>query len=144
MNILNYHLTARHAVLATEDAEAFNEYRELYLHHYQPTNNLELDLVEQIVSAAWRLHRAEEIEIALQDLEIDSRADHIQQLYGSLDRPGIWAVGFASLTENSTVFATLQRHQHFLHRRYVSLLRRLEAMRRQTARPLQTRPLRAA
>lgn len=123
---LNFELIARHDLLASENADVYYEYRQSYLNFYQPANNVELDLVDQIAATAWNIRRAEQIEVALLDMEIEARAEEICRRFRYIERQGIWAIGFKGLDHEH--FQSLGRHLDRLHRRYIDLMERLEAI----------------
>ncbi|MDX1983405.1 MAG: hypothetical protein SFV51_24245 [Bryobacteraceae bacterium] len=123
---LNFDLIARHDLLASENPGVYYEYRHSYIEFYQPANNVELDLVDQIVATAWNIRRAEQIEVALLDMEIESHAEEICRKFRYIERPGIWAIAFKGLDHDH--FQSLGRHLDRLHRRYIELMQRLEAI----------------
>ena len=65
MNSLKHGLCSKQAVLPGEDPEAFERLRADYIRRYRPQGPAELELVETIAAASWRLKRIMRIENAL-------------------------------------------------------------------------------
>jgi hypothetical protein len=66
-NALRHGLLARCLVLEDESPEAFWDLLAKYTDRLQPADALELDVVEEMVAAAWRLRRSWAIETHLMD-----------------------------------------------------------------------------
>ncbi len=56
-NALSHGLTARTALLPTEDPEAYQRHIQQFLDEYAPANATETQLVHEIANTAWRLNR---------------------------------------------------------------------------------------
>ena len=67
LNALRHGLMAKCVVLQAESPQGFQETLDEYLLHFQPTDAVELGLVEEMVSAWWRLRRTWAIETRLLD-----------------------------------------------------------------------------
>ena len=65
LNALRHGLTARTAVLPTEDAEAYQRHVQQFLDEYAPANATETHLVHEIANTAWRLNRIPFLEAEL-------------------------------------------------------------------------------
>ena len=65
LNALSHGLTARTAVLPTEDPEAYQRHIQQFLDEYQPATATETQLVHEIANTAWRLNRIPLLEAAL-------------------------------------------------------------------------------
>ncbi len=61
-NSVRHGLTARQAVISTENREEFEQYRDRMLDELEPVGSMESELVERIVSLSWRLKRAGRIQ----------------------------------------------------------------------------------
>jgi hypothetical protein len=72
-NSVKYGLSARTVVLCTESQELFSQLEQGYIDALQPTNLLELHLVQHIAVAEWRIRRAYIAETAMAD---KSMGDH--------------------------------------------------------------------
>ena len=56
-NALRHGLTARTAVLDSEDPEAYQHHCRKFLDEYQPANQTEIELVQELADTSWRLRR---------------------------------------------------------------------------------------
>jgi hypothetical protein len=65
LNALRHGLTARTAILPTEDPEAHQRHIQQFLDEYQPANSTETQLVHEIANTAWRLNRIPFLEAEL-------------------------------------------------------------------------------
>ena len=65
LNALRHGLTARTAVLPTEDPEAYQRHIQQFLHEYAPATPTETQLVHEIANTAWRFNRIPLLEAAL-------------------------------------------------------------------------------
>jgi hypothetical protein len=57
LNALRHGLTARTAVLPTEDPEAYQRHIQQFLDEYQPATATETQLVHELANTAWRINR---------------------------------------------------------------------------------------
>jgi hypothetical protein len=64
-NALRHGLTARTAVLPTEDPETYQRHIQQFLDEYAPATPTETQLVHEIANTAWRLNRIPLLEAAL-------------------------------------------------------------------------------
>ena len=65
LNALRHGLTARTAVLPTEDPEAYQRHIQQFLDEYAPATPTETQLVHEIANTAWRLNRIPFLEAEL-------------------------------------------------------------------------------
>lgn len=65
LNALSHGLTARTAVLPTEDPEAYQRHLQQFLDEYTPATPTETQLVHEIANTAWRLNRIPFLEAEL-------------------------------------------------------------------------------
>jgi hypothetical protein len=73
-------------VLPDESRADFKRLLDSYLDQFSPVSPVEVELVEAMVSARWRLRRLAEIETTLLGNEILLRADHIDNEFAEIDR----------------------------------------------------------
>ncbi len=121
-NSITHGLTARNPCLATENRQEYEQLRQTHIDHFTPSTPYELDIVDQLTAIAWRTRRAESIETALLDQEIDIRKPDIEKAFQTIDAPGLWAIGFKSLSGHCNASQTLDRHQARLDRQYKRLI----------------------
>jgi hypothetical protein len=83
-NALSHGLTARTAVLPTEDPEAYQRHIQQFLDEYKPAHPTETQLVHEIANTAWRLNR-----IPLLEADLLSQAPNPQSLIPQLATLGL-------------------------------------------------------
>jgi len=76
LNAVKHGLSARTVVLCTESHALFEQLQQDYLETFQPCSIPELHLVQRMVAADWRLHRAQVVATAIND---KSLFDHRSQ-----------------------------------------------------------------
>src|SRR4030042_2911400 len=99
-NALKHGLLAREAVIAGEDPEEFELYREGMLEELAPAGAGEAMLAERVVGLSWRLRRAERLQnaafAALDEGEptslLDARLEEWKQLKGNTWERGLAGV----------------------------------------------------
>src|SRR5689334_14492242 len=69
-NALKHGFASAAVVLTSEDWDSYLETRECYIRRFQPADEIELDLVEQMVAARWRQQRIWSIESSALDDEL--------------------------------------------------------------------------
>jgi hypothetical protein len=84
LNALRHGLTARTAVLPTDDPEAYQRHIQQFLDEYAPATATETQLVHEIANAAWRLNR-----IPLLESELFSQNHSPQTLIPQLATLGL-------------------------------------------------------
>jgi len=90
-------------VLDSEDKDLFKAHHEHYIKTFNPTDGVEDDLVEEMVSSAWRLGRLQAVETALFKKAFEKS-------------PGL-AGAFSELAANNE-FALVHRYQSSIHRMF--------------------------
>jgi hypothetical protein len=80
LNALRHGLTARTAVLPTEDPDAYRRHLQQFLDEYAPATPTETQLVREIADTAWRLNR-----IPLLEAELLARASHPTPTFDIVD-----------------------------------------------------------
>jgi hypothetical protein len=82
LNALRHGLTARTAILPTEDPAAYQRHIQQFLDEYQPSTPTETQLVHELANTAWRLNR-----IPFLEAELLSRA--VSDALGALASLGL-------------------------------------------------------
>jgi hypothetical protein len=62
LNALSHGLTARTAILASEDRAAYEQHHRQFFDEYQPANTTETQLVQELADTSWRLNRIPALE----------------------------------------------------------------------------------
>ena len=80
-------LAAVSPVLPTESAANYQTLLNSYLSEFSPIGLLEMELVETMAAARWRLRRVSTIETTLLTIEMDRLAEYIDRHFEDRDRP---------------------------------------------------------
>src|ERR671922_1015886 len=80
-NSLRHGLTARALLLTNEDPELYHKLAQAYYDKFQPIDDVERDLVDEMVNSKWRQRRIWSSEAALFDLEMDHQAQKVASEY---------------------------------------------------------------
>ncbi|MCC6861448.1 MAG: hypothetical protein IT158_22965 [Bryobacterales bacterium] len=109
-NAIRHGLFAQCVLLSNESQEAFEGLLRDYLNRFLPTDAVEHDLIDEMVSACWRLRRLWAIETATfeQELANQESSAGVRRL----------ASAFAALANNSQHLALMQRYETRLHKIY--------------------------
>ncbi len=75
-NALKHGLSAEQVVMLDEDPAAFDALRSDLFEHYQPTDPVAEQLVEQVAACIWRLRRVPEIEAGIFEYRYFDRQEH--------------------------------------------------------------------
>jgi hypothetical protein len=123
-NALRHGLLAATVVLQHEDTENFQTYLEEHIERFQPADYVEMNVVEEMVAATWRLHRSWALQTRLLDKEIDTHTGE--------EVADAMAASVAKLAAEPGL-ALLQRYEtrlHLVYHRCIATLARLRASRR--------------
>ncbi len=108
-NARRHGLTARDLVICDKDREEFDDLLDSYQRELQPQGPLEQDLFDQLVHAAWNIHRVRRLEATL----APDSADPL--LEDSLDRTLARLARYHAQAERTFFRALLQQHQELPH-----------------------------
>jgi len=145
-NALRHGLTAEGTtILVRDENEAkLEQLRLAYYTQFQPSNPVEIDLVDEMIAARWRIRRYTQVESRLLELEILSLAESNAQNWDGLDPSYEAAIAFKSLADNSNALQLLQRYLPALERTYRRALQPLRDLRatptRETRQPVAVLP----
>ncbi|MFN7924053.1 MAG: hypothetical protein U0Q16_28380 [Bryobacteraceae bacterium] len=123
-NAVKHGLTSRAVVLAHEDPAAWLAHLQDYIDRFQPADNVEMQLVEQLAATQWRMRRAWALETAAIDHEMLSSAEPVE----SIDDPTRAALAHRKLTDTSRSLAALERHEARLTREFHRVLTELRQL----------------
>ena len=70
LNSVTFGITAKTLILQNEDPNQFLEMMNSYVEYLEPSNQVEIDLVSDMVAARWRLRRIWRYETAMLDIEM--------------------------------------------------------------------------
>ncbi len=71
LNAFKHGLYSKNFIIKTEDAAVFEDFSKSFIDEFQPSTPSELELLQQLISVAWRRHRVAE----LIQLRIDKAID---------------------------------------------------------------------
>lgn len=131
-NAIKHGLTSEVVVLETEDSEAFEQLLAAYTARWQPADQAEADLVQDMAVARWRLYRTCTFETALIDLELKNQQERIDKLYEEIIPSSRAALAFSWLADRKRGLTVLGRNEARLERtlhRAAAELRVLQAER---------------
>jgi len=136
MNSVRHGITAKSIVLSNESKEDFEALRKIYYTRYQPADEVECDLVDDMVSARWRLRRASSLERVTIDLRQDRMMDiapENREYKGEPPEPLRIMLAFEKEFNHSDTLRLVARYETRLHRNFERAdagLRRLQKERR--------------
>ena len=84
MNAVRHGMTAKTLILCNENQDQFLEIMNAYFDYFQPSNQIEVDLISEMVAARWRLRRVWRYETAILDLEMDAQAPDFEKAFPDL------------------------------------------------------------
>ena len=118
-NAIRHGLLSSSSVVQGESSDTFAELLEQYVESFNPQIPVEMDMIEELTSAYWRLRRVWAIETKMMDDQINLQADGdpITRITDS----------FAALCDNNRI-NILNRYETRLHRIYQRSLRNLLLM----------------
>ena len=152
-NALRHGLAVRDAALPTvsvvlddESPADFQRLRDSYLDEFAPTSPLEVELIETMVSARWRLRRLANIETTLLANEMETTVDDIHNFFADVDRePTVedhLAYAFRQLAGGASLHL-LNRYEGTIGRSYARAFKQLQQLRDLRNRPQPNEPKRS-
>jgi len=130
-NSLRHGMTAKAILLTSENPEAYTKLAEAYYVKFQPADDVECDLVDEMLIAKWRLRRDWSNEAALFDLEMDHQTKKVDSEYTKIDHACRYALAFRALADESKSIQLLTRYEAAHHRAYYKALDTLLKLRAQ-------------
>ena len=127
-NATTHGLAAASIVLTTEDWPNYLACREAYLRRFQPADQIELDLVEDLVAARWREKRMWALESAALDDELDAQRAEIDRTYSAITPDVRTALAFTALADKSRGLALIGRYEARYSRQYYRALKALQEL----------------
>jgi hypothetical protein len=128
MNALRHGLTAKAVVLTNESQAKFDELRLEYVNRFLPQDGVEMDLVDDMVGARWRLRRITIMQTAAFDLQMDKDEAEIKKCFDKIDEPTRTVVAFGKLTNGEKTLELLIRYETTYSRMYDRAMKALQRL----------------
>ena len=130
MNAASHGITSKTLILQNESQDQFLEMLNAYLNHLQPSSQMEIDLITDMVAARWRLRRVWRFETAMLDIEMEAQSDDFGKRFLISDEDMRGGLAFSSLVDKSKGISTILRYDIHLTRTYRKTLDALHILRR--------------
>jgi len=137
-NSLKHGITAKAVVLPNESQEEFDQLRFDYIQRFQPQDTVEMDLVEEMVVARWRLRRLAGMQTAAFRLQLEYAEPEIKKRYTDIDddsRNVIAVGGLANMHANRS--SLLLRYETTNGRAYDRAMKDLERLQKNRPAPME-------
>src|SRR3954454_16026994 len=110
-NATKHGLTGKAIVLSNESQQKFEELHQTYVDEFQPQSGVEMDLIDQMVAAQWRLRRIWRMQTAALDLKMDQLDPEISKNFQQIDEPTRTAVAFTAMANGGHSLELLLRYE---------------------------------
>ena len=140
-NSLRHGFTAKSVVLPRESSEDFQELLDSYTDQFQPQGGVEMDLIQAMAAARWRLQRMCSIETALLSTEIVRCNEDIDEEFENMHDVDRLAWVFQKLADHGQTLALLMRYEGALNRSYDRAFKQLLLLQAHRPRPNEPSPL---
>jgi hypothetical protein len=134
-NSLRHGLSAKSILLPAESEEQFQLLLDAHVRQFQPANDVEMDLVEAMAVARWRLRRVWAIETSLLANEFTRRAEDIDDEFSELTTDDRLAWVFQRLADGGQSLALLARYEGNLNRAFDRAFKQLSGLQSAAAAP---------
>jgi hypothetical protein len=121
-------LTASFPLLEHESETEFQAFLDAYIDRFQPADAVELDLVQTMAIARWRLRRIAVIESNLFENELALSDDQINEEFDSIADQNRVAWVFNKLAGESKALTLLMRYEASLNRLYERAAKQLKEL----------------
>ena len=111
MNALRHGLMAKTLVLANESQTKFDHLMQSYVDRFQPADEVEMGLVNQMVAARWRQQRLWMIQTAAIDLEMDRMQQKIAETMLECSEPTRISIAFTHMANEGKSLELLMRYE---------------------------------
>jgi len=129
-------MTAGSAVLPGESEQDFADLLQAHRDTYQPANAIEIDLVETMALARWRLRRMAALESNLLENELVLCQKEIDEKFATIPDLGRLAFVFQQQTKSLALLIRYESSLTRLHDRTYKHLKELQKLRNEPTKPL--------
>src|SRR6185369_16315752 len=141
-NSLKHGLTGKAIVLSNESQAHFDELHLTYVQEFRPESGVEMDLIDQMVAAQWRLRRIWRMQTAALDLKMDQQEKEIKKNFERIDQPTRTTLAFAALANEDKTLDLLLRYETAHTRMYQRALNTLIKLRKERTTTMTSEELR--
>jgi hypothetical protein len=127
-NSLRHGLSAKSVLLPAESHEQFQLLLDAHIQQFQPANPVEMDLVEAMAVARWRLRRIWAIETSLLGPELERRAEDMDEEFTEMSADDRLAWVFQKLADNNQSLSLLARYEGNLNRAFDRAFKQLNLL----------------
>ena len=127
-NALKHGLTGKAVVLSNESQQNFDDLHQSYVREFSPESTVEMDLIDQMVSAQWRLRRIWRMQTAALDLKMDQQEAEIAKAFNQIDQPTRTTVAFTAMANEGKALDLILRYETAytrMHQRAMNSLSKL-------------------
>jgi hypothetical protein len=135
-NALKHGMTAESFVLPGESEQDFAELLQAHHDTYQPANAVELDLVQTMALARWRLRRMATLESSLFETKLALSQNEISEKFETISDLGRLAFVFQEQTNSLALLIRYESSLTRLHDRTYKHLKELQKLRNEPTKPL--------
>jgi hypothetical protein len=128
-NAVTHGLYSASVVLHTESIQEYQEMLDAYTGQFQPANQAEFHLIEEMIAAKWRQRRLWDIEAHLLELEIAQQTEKLDKQYTSYGSITPLSLAYSSLASSGPL-PFLTRNESRLERAYSRALKNLLELQR--------------
>ena len=130
-NSLKHGLTGKAIVLSNESQQKFEELHQTYVEEFQPQSGVEMDLLDQMVAAQWRLRRIWRMQTAALDLQMDRQEAELAKSFRQIDQTTRATVAFTAIANEEKSLELLLRYETAHTRMYQRALNMLLKLRKE-------------
>jgi hypothetical protein len=125
LNSVTFGISAKTLILQNEDPDQFLGMWNSYIEYLDPSNQVEIDLVSDLVAARWRLRRIWRYETATLDIEMDAQASDFEKRFITRDEDMRGSLAFAKLGGLNTAMR-YEVHLSRVYRRALAEIKKLQ------------------
>jgi hypothetical protein len=116
-------------VLSNEKQEDYDGLRAAFLKRFAPKDEVELELIEEMVGAKWRLRRIRSMESDLMDMRMEEHDEFLKERRENPSARRRQTMAFKSLADTSQSLTMLTRYETRLQRTYERAFDNLKKLR---------------